>query len=164
MIDDADESTGIAPQPDRTQIDDHPLGAVLGIPLGLLATGIYYAAFSGFGTAMLPSKIALAITVSVPCFLMLHYVALLQRRNPFTRLHFWLATTFGPIFIGLVMTSNHVLQVSNRAHAIFLVATFFAYPMSQWMLAHLGGRTAFFHIYLPLKFERAIGKRVTLAH
>jgi hypothetical protein len=245
----------------RTQIDDQPLAAALGIFLGLIPTGILYAAFSDFGTTMLPWKICGAITALVPIFVLAHYfinrhtrrmwwagcaslcgaipiwllfgswwlfyfgfapmptwirvmalvlcgvvsaywlvlvwrdfadvtirrqledqlfthessritfsirggsriLPFLKQRNPFTRLHIFAATTVAPIFIGIILTSSHALQPLKGPHVVFLVGSFFAFPLSLYLLAYLFAKIAFFDIYLPLKLEHQTGKMVIIA-
>ncbi len=257
---DIDEPFGIAPDTNRTPIDDQPFAATLGIVLGLVPTGIYYAAFSDFGTTMLPWKICAAITVLVPICTFVHYafnrrkrrmwwagcasllgvipiwlllgswwlfyfafapmpvwvrtaalalcglgtmywltlvwrdyvritesqqleqqlfkhepshivfsiasgsriLPFLNQRNPFTKLHVWAGTTLAPIFVGILLTSSHVLQGFKGPHVVFLTESFFAFPLSQYVLAYLGLRIAFFDVYLPLKLERETGKKVIL--
>jgi heme/copper-type cytochrome/quinol oxidase subunit 4 len=87
----------------------------------------------------------------------------LAQRNPFTKMHRWAATTLAPIFVGILLTSSQVFGSFKGPHALFLVESFFAFPMSQYVLAYFGVRTAFFDLYLPLKLERETGKKVILS-
>lgn len=256
-----DNMSHFEPQENRTQIDDEPLATVLGVFLSLVATGIYYAAFSDFGTTMLPFKICGFLTAAVPVFVLTHYVVnrrrrrmwwagcaalvggipiwlllgswwlfyfgfapmpnwirftalslcgiataywmmrvwrdfaevtvrqqleerlfmdetsriafsiakgsrilpFLKQRNPFTKLHIWAATSMAPIFTGVILTSSHALQSLKGPHVVFLVGSFLAFPLSQYILAYFFVRIAFFDIFLPLKLERQTGKKVVLA-
>jgi uncharacterized membrane-anchored protein YitT (DUF2179 family) len=89
-------------------------------------------------------------------------VAMLKQRNPFTRIHFWIVTSFGPILMGIAMSSIEHFQSSSGPHAVFLILSFLSFPMSLWILAYLGVRTVFFHVFYPLKLERETGKKVIL--
>ncbi|KXV04320.1 hypothetical protein CR51_13835 [Caballeronia megalochromosomata] len=86
----------------------------------------------------------------------------LTRRNPFTKLHLW-AVPLGPLFGAIALGFAGHFRTSGGPHLIFLIASFFTFPMSQFLLGYGGAKTLYFHIYLPLKMERLTGKRVILA-
>ena len=86
----------------------------------------------------------------------------LKQRSPFSRLHLLAVTIFGPFSMAFALTAPHGIHIGNGPHAVFLVASFFSFPVSQWLLGYLSVRIAFFQIYLPLKLERETGKKVIL--
>ena len=86
----------------------------------------------------------------------------LKQRNPFSRLHFW-GVSLAPLVGGIALSSVEHFQSTSGPHVVFLILSFFSYPMSQWILAYLGMRTVFFHVYLPFKIEKKTGKKVILA-
>jgi hypothetical protein len=89
-------------------------------------------------------------------------VLTLKQRSPFSRLHFW-GVSLAPLLGGIALSSVEHFQSASGPHGVFLILSFFSYPMSQWMLAYLGMRTVFFHVYLPRKIEKETAKKVILA-
>jgi hypothetical protein len=73
------QSPGDTKQGDRTRIDDHPLAAKIGLVIGLVPIVIYWHAFSGFWSSVLPWVIALVLEIGCPLFLYVHYF--LNRRS-----------------------------------------------------------------------------------
>lgn len=75
---------------------------------------------------------------------------------------YWLVSTLGPIFIAYAMLSGRVFDTTRGPHGVFIIMSILSLPMSCWLVGHIFVRTAYFHIYLPLKLERETGKRVIL--
>lgn len=89
-------------------------------------------------------------------------VATLRQRNPFIWLPVW-AISLAPLIGALAMSSIEHFESPSGPHMVFLVLSFFSFPMSLWMLAYFGLRTVYFHVYLPFKLEAQTKKKVILA-
>jgi hypothetical protein len=89
-------------------------------------------------------------------------VAELRQRNPLAWLPVW-AVSFAPLIGALAFGSIEHFESQSGPHLVFLILSFLSFPMSLWILAYLGLRTVFFHVYLPIKLETQSGQKVILA-
>ena len=94
-----------ADQNAKTVIDGHPLVAKLGAFIGIVTVGVYWFAFTAFGSSSLPWQIALVVEVLSPSIIYIHY--LLNHR---TRRLFWegIAACIGLLPFWMLMGSTWI--------------------------------------------------------
>ena len=73
-----------------------------------------------------------------------------------------LVSALGPVVLAYTITSSHGSAASSGPHGLFIFLSILSVPATCWLLTKFFIRLAYFHIYLPLKLERATGKKVIL--
>lgn len=71
-----------------------------------------------------------------------------------------LVSALGPVLLAYTITSSHASTAGSGPHGVFIILSILSIPITCWFLTKFFLRLAYFHIYLPLKLERATGKKV----